>query len=184
MSLEKVLSALCLEIFCLCNRFLYHELVHGFWQWTWEWYAWANLVPGRLEVPVSMGTPMKAASRPSAVSWYGNLAMVAIPDTRATNSLLGGTLYVMLDISLLGVAVTFPFTLTLTTWSRIKATHDLSWPIPLIFMKWNVIIRLLFACTRYDLLSVCPPLSSSYYYFFAYCCKTSAPNPSWTFALL
>lgn len=35
---------------------------------------------------------MNAASSPSAVSWNGNLAMVGIPDTRATNSALGGTL--------------------------------------------------------------------------------------------
>lgn len=107
----------------------------------WERYAWANLVPGRLEVPVSMGTPMKAASRPSAVSWYGNLAMVAIPDTRATNSLLGGTLYVLPDIILLGVAFRFPFPipipLTPTSWPRMNATHDLSSRISLMFMNWS-----------------------------------------------
>jgi len=53
----------------------------------------AYLAPGRLEVPVSIGTPINAALSPSAVSWYGNLAMVEIPDTLATNSALGGTLY-------------------------------------------------------------------------------------------
>ena len=41
---------------------------------------------------MSIGTPMKAASSPSAVSWKGSLAMVGIPDTLATNSALGGTL--------------------------------------------------------------------------------------------
>ncbi|KAI4790203.1 hypothetical protein KUCAC02_034780 [Chaenocephalus aceratus] len=39
-----------------------------------------------------MGTPMKAASSPSALSWWGSLYMVEIPETRDTNSALGGTL--------------------------------------------------------------------------------------------
>lgn len=51
-----------------------------------------HLAPGRLEVPVSIGTPTNAASSPSAVSWKGNLPMVEIPDTLATNSALIGTL--------------------------------------------------------------------------------------------
>lgn len=51
-----------------------------------------HLAPGRLEVPVSIGTPTNATSSPSAVSWKGSRPMVGIPDTRATNSALVGTL--------------------------------------------------------------------------------------------
>lgn len=61
------------------------------------------LAPGRLEVPVSIGTPINAASSPSAVSWYGNLPIVAIPDTLATNSALGGTLYRFPEYFLMGL---------------------------------------------------------------------------------
>lgn len=56
------------------------------------------LAPGRLDVPVSMGTPTNAASSPSAVFWNGNLHIVAIPLTLATNSALGGTLKPVPDI--------------------------------------------------------------------------------------
>lgn len=50
------------------------------------------LAPGRLDVPVSRGTPTKAASNPSAEARTGSLSMEQIPTGRATNSALGGTL--------------------------------------------------------------------------------------------
>lgn len=50
------------------------------------------LAPGRLDVPVSRGTPTKAASSPSAEARTGSLSMEQIPTGRATNSALGGTL--------------------------------------------------------------------------------------------
>lgn len=62
-----------------------------------------HLAPGRLEVPVSIGTPTNAASSPSAVSWCGSLAMVGIPDTRATNSALTGTLKRLPELFLFGL---------------------------------------------------------------------------------
>lgn len=61
-----------------------------------------HLAPDRFDVPVSMGTPMNAASSPSAVSWKGSLAMVGIPDTRATYMALGGSLRRLPDDRLLG----------------------------------------------------------------------------------
>ncbi|MNT89031.1 hypothetical protein D3C72_2296890 [compost metagenome] len=39
-------------------------------------------VPGRREVPMSRGTPTKAASRPAAVFKWGSRIMVAMPPKR------------------------------------------------------------------------------------------------------
>ena len=51
---------------------------------------WPYLAPGRLEVPMSSGTPTKAASSPSGVACTGSLIMEQMPTDRATNSELGG----------------------------------------------------------------------------------------------
>lgn len=50
------------------------------------------LAPGRLEVPVSSGTPTNAASSPSADACTGSLIMEQTPTGRATSRALGGTL--------------------------------------------------------------------------------------------
>lgn len=50
------------------------------------------LAPGRLDVPVSRGTPTKAASSPSADACMGSFIMEQTPTGRATNWALGGTL--------------------------------------------------------------------------------------------
>ncbi len=75
----------------MSQAFLWHS-------WLCVIYDVQYLAPGRLDVPVSMGTPTNAASSPSAVFWNGNLHIVAIPLTLATNSALGGTLKPFPDI--------------------------------------------------------------------------------------
>ena len=52
--------------------------------------CWPYLAPGRLEVPMSSGTPTKAASSPSGVACIGSRIMEQMPTDRATNSELGG----------------------------------------------------------------------------------------------
>lgn len=50
------------------------------------------LAPGRLDVPVSSGTPTNATSSPSADACIGSLIMEQTPTGRATSRALGGTL--------------------------------------------------------------------------------------------
>lgn len=61
------------------------------------------LAPGRLEVPMSRGTPMKAASSPSGDVCTGRRIMEQMPTDRATNSGLGGWFRGMSEARRLGL---------------------------------------------------------------------------------
>lgn len=61
------------------------------------------LAPGRLEVPMSRGTPMNAASNPSGEACTGSRIMEQTPTDLATNSELRGWFRGASEISRLGV---------------------------------------------------------------------------------
>ncbi len=87
-----------------------------------------------------MGTPTNAASSPSAVFWNGNLHIVAIPLTLATNSALGGTLKPFPDIRRVEVTLLWSqskFPCLITLWEALALNI---WDPPKTARVWLTIL--------------------------------------------